>query len=78
MKVRFEKFENAPEYGTWGKWYLGKEQGSYGCSPKGMWAKLDGAYFTGLETYELCLTEEFEKSIIKWRKLNAKLKKFAV
>lgn len=78
MKVRFENFENAPEFGTWGKWHLGKEQGTYGCSLKGMWAQLSGANFIGLETYEQFLTEGFEKSIIKWRKLNAKFKKYAV
>lgn len=73
MKVRFEKFENAPEFGTLGKWYLGKEHGTFGCSLyRGMWAQLDGAYFIGLQTYEQSLTEEFEQSIIKWRKLNAK------
>lgn len=80
MKVRFEKFENAPEFGTWGKWYLGKEQGTFGCSLyRGMWATMDDIHIgLGLETYEQSLTEEFEKSIIKWRKLNAKLKKYAV
>ena len=78
MKLQLTKYENAPEYGTWGEWTLGKEHGTFGRSIKGMWASIDGSYFIGVESYEQDITERFKLDVIGWRELNRKFKRMAI
>lgn len=75
-KLIIRKYDNIPQYGTWGVWSYGNEHGTFGRSRKGMWAQLDGNIFLGLETYEDRLTARFKKLLAGWRELNAKFRIF--
>lgn len=69
-RLTIKKYDNYPQYGIWGVWTYGDEQGTFGRNRKGMWAQLNGNVFFGLETYEQDLTDKFKKSLIDWRKFN--------
>lgn len=75
-KLTITKFNVTPQYGTWGIWSYGKEQGTFGRSRKGMWAQKDGNALLGLETYESYISQRFIKLLTGWRELNEKFRAF--